>query len=78
MSRSSVEAEYCAMAMTVCEMTWLLVLLKDLEVYHPQLALLFCDNQAAIHMEKTPFSMKEPNILKLIVIWLEIKCKIKL
>ena len=78
MSRSSAKAEYRAIPVIVCEMTWLLVLLKDLEVYHPQPALLFCDNQAAIHMEKTPFSMKEPNILKLIVIWLEIKCKIKL
>ncbi|XP_065636352.1 uncharacterized mitochondrial protein AtMg00810-like [Quercus suber] len=34
-SKSSTEAEYKAMAMTVCELTWLLVLLKDLEIYHP-------------------------------------------
>jgi len=34
-SRSSIEVEYKAIGVTVCEITWLLALLKDLEVIHP-------------------------------------------
>ena len=54
MSKSSGEAEYRAMAITVYELTWLLSLLKDLEIWHPQLAVLFCDNQVAIYIGENP------------------------
>ena len=42
------------MALIVCEMTWPLALLKDLEVDHPQPGMLFCDNQAAIYIGENP------------------------
>ena len=53
-SRYSAKVKYRAIAITVCEMTWLLALLKDLEIYHPQPALLFCDNQATIYIRENP------------------------
>ena len=61
-SRSSAKAKYRAMAVTVCEITWILALLKDLEVDHPKLAILFCDNQAAIYIGENLFFMKGQNI----------------
>ena len=42
------------MAVTTCEITWILALLKDLEIFHPKLAMLFCNNQAAIYIDENP------------------------
>ncbi|KAM6563991.1 hypothetical protein CsatB_023989 [Cannabis sativa] len=53
-SRSSVEAEYCAMANTTCKILWLLALLKDFRISHPHLVLMNCDNKAAIHISENP------------------------
>ena len=53
-SRSSAEAEYRSMSTTTCEVTWLLFLLKDLHVKHDKPILLYCDNQAALHIAANP------------------------
>uniref|UniRef100_A0A2N9GA92 CCHC-type domain-containing protein n=1 Tax=Fagus sylvatica TaxID=28930 RepID=A0A2N9GA92_FAGSY len=52
--RSSVEAEYRAMSASVCELMWLVPLLKDFQIDHTKEALLFCDSQAAIHIAANP------------------------
>ncbi|XP_019160106.1 PREDICTED: uncharacterized protein LOC109156725 [Ipomoea nil] len=47
-SKSSSEAEYRALASTVCEIQWLYYLLTDLQVNFDDPATLFCDNRSAI------------------------------
>ena len=42
------------MASVVCELMWLLPLLKDFLIDHSKEALLFCDSPAAIHIATNP------------------------
>nr|GFB27251.1 cysteine-rich RLK (receptor-like protein kinase) 8 [Tanacetum cinerariifolium] len=49
-SRSSAEAEYRAMALTCCEVTWLVTLLKHLGIKDLGLVDLKCNNQEAIYI----------------------------
>lgn len=53
-SRSSAEAEYRAMAVTDCEVTWLTALLKDLGIHNLPSTVLHCDNQAALAIAANP------------------------
>lgn len=53
-ARSSAEAEYRAMAMTTCELTWLKSFLSSLGVFHTKPMRLYCDNQAALHIASNP------------------------
>ena len=53
-ARSSAEAEYRSMANATCELVWMVNLLKDLGIEFSQPNLLFCDNQAALHIAVNP------------------------
>uniref|UniRef100_A0A2N9GMP4 Retrotransposon Copia-like N-terminal domain-containing protein n=1 Tax=Fagus sylvatica TaxID=28930 RepID=A0A2N9GMP4_FAGSY len=53
-ARSSAEAEYRAMAVTTCELTWLKQLLADFGISHPEPFSLHCDNQSALHIAHNP------------------------
>lgn len=53
-ARSSAEAEYRAMATTTSEIIWLRVLLKNLGFGSSQPTILYCDNQAAMHIASNP------------------------
>ena len=53
MARSSVEAEYRAMALTTCEIIWLKQLLQELRLKDGQMTLV-CDNQAALYIAFNP------------------------
>ena len=59
------------MASLTCEITWVLQLLKDLKIEHPKLAMLFCDNEAALYIVANPIFMRGLNILKWIATWFE-------
>ena len=39
---------------TCCELTWLRLLLKDLRILHPKLALMYYDNKVALHIAANP------------------------
>ncbi|XP_024026696.1 uncharacterized protein LOC112093108 [Morus notabilis] len=53
-SRSSAEAKYRALASTVSELVWLRQLLSDFRFDLSSPTMLFCDNQAAIHIASNP------------------------
>ena len=54
MSRSSTEAEYKALANATAEMIWVQKLLKELQVQHPAMARLWCDNLGAKYLSANP------------------------
>lgn len=53
-ARSSSKAEYRALGTATCELQWLSFLLQDLRVHCSKQAVLFCDNQSALHIAANP------------------------
>jgi len=53
-ARSTAEAEYRAMALSLCEMLWLKGLLEELQVLRNETMMLHCDNIAAINIANNP------------------------
>ncbi|GJY67437.1 ribonuclease H-like domain-containing protein [Tanacetum coccineum] len=54
LSRSFTEAEYISMAFAVCEVMWIVKILKDLKFSSNIPAILFCDNSSAIQIAANP------------------------
>ncbi|GJT73269.1 ribonuclease H-like domain-containing protein [Tanacetum coccineum] len=54
LAKSSIEAEYRAMASVTSEVTWILKILRDLEWDKVLLVNLYCDSQAAIKIAANP------------------------
>lgn len=53
-ARPSAEAEYRAMAIATCEVTWLTSLLKELGIKNLAPAVLKCGNQATLYIAANP------------------------
>ncbi|KAL0398049.1 UNVERIFIED_CONTAM: Retrovirus-related Pol polyprotein from transposon RE1 [Sesamum calycinum] len=62
-SRSTAEAEYRSMGTTVCELTWIVYLLRDFGVQIPTPIPFLCDNQAALHIVANPVFHERTNLL---------------
>ncbi|XP_025791918.1 uncharacterized protein LOC112873111 [Panicum hallii] len=60
-SRSSAEAEYCAVANAVAEATWIRHLLSELHSPLRKATLVYCDNVSAIYMSSNPVQHQRTN-----------------
>ena len=54
MARSSAEAEFRDMALSLCELLWLRIILEDLKIVVNEPMRLFCDNQLVISIAHNP------------------------
>lgn len=63
-SRSSIEAEYKAVANATAEIMWVQTLLAKLGIKAPPAARLWCDNLGAKYLSSNPIFHARTNILK--------------
>ena len=63
-ARSSVEVEYRAMALAICELIWLKHLLQELRFRKDEQMKLIYDNQAALHITSNPVFHERPKHLE--------------
>ena len=64
MVRSSVEANYRAMALETCELIWLKQLLHELRFGKDEQMTLVCDNQEALHIASNPVFYERTKYIK--------------
>jgi hypothetical protein len=64
-SRSSSEAEYRSLSFAACELQWLIYLLQDLHITCVKPAVLYCDNQSAVHIASNPVFHERTKLLEI-------------
>ncbi|XP_075669791.1 uncharacterized protein LOC142639513 [Castanea sativa] len=64
-STSSTEAEYRSMAVTTCEIVWILYSLRDIRIENNRETLLFCDSQAALRIGSNPIFRERKKHIKI-------------
>ena len=65
MARSSVEAEFRAMALSICELLWIRIILSDLKIIIEGPMILYCENKAALSITHNLVNMTGLSMLKL-------------
>ena len=53
-SRSSTEAEYKTLSDTAADLEWISLMMKSINLPHPEPAEVYCDNLSAVHLTANP------------------------